>query len=195
MSHLNKLDRQKDYIRLFEFRRENNILQKDLANYLGISRGYISVIETQKSPIPWETLEKIFNNPYHWNTKVLVPCWHRISQLLTYINETRNAQREMEGLAPEYFHVEENLLKKIKYGDSAIPNHLAKEIVAKAPEINMDWILTGAGDMIKKEETPTPTHFEVLEQKIDGLTAEIQECKTLIYKIAKAFVEAFESTE
>ena len=186
MPHLNKLNRQKDYIRLFEFRRENNILQKDLANYLGISRGYISVIETQKSPVPWEILEKIFNNPYHWNTDMLVPHWYRMSQFLVYFNESRNAQREMEGLTPVYFWVEENLLKKIKYGDSAIPDYLAEEIAAKAPEINMDWILTGAGDMIKKEEAPKPTHFENLEQKIDGLAAEIQECKALLCKIAKA---------
>ena len=186
MSKINKLTKQKDCIRLLEFRQENNILQKDLAVYLGVSRGYVSMIETQRSAISLDSLEKIFNNPYHWNTDMLVPHWYRISQFLAYFNETRNAQREKEGLTPVYFWVEENLLKKIKYGDSAIPDYLAEEIAAKAPEINMDWILTGAGDMIKKEEAPKPLHFEVLQQKIDRLAAEIQECKALLCKIAKA---------
>ena len=189
MSKLNKLTKQKDCIRLLEFRQENNILQKDLAVYLGVSRGYVSMIETQRSAISLDSLEKIFNNPYHWNTDMLVPHWYRISQFLTYFNETRNAQREMEGLTPVYFWVDENLLQDIKYGASAIPKRVAEEIVAKAPEINMDWILTGEGDMIKKKEEPTPSPVQVLEQKIDRLTAEIQECKALIYKIAKAIPE------
>ena len=186
MSKINKLTKQKDCIRLLEFRQENNILQKDLAVYLGVSRGYVSMIETQRSAISLDSLEKIFNNPYHWNTDMLVPHWYRISQFLTYFNETRNAQREMEGLTPVYFWVDENLLQDIKYGASAIPKRVAEEIVAKAPEINMDWILTGEGDMIKKKEEPTPSPVQVLEQKIDRLTAEIQECKALLCKIAKA---------
>ena len=186
MSKINKLTKQKDCIRLLEFRQENNILQKDLAVYLGVSRGYVSMIETQRSAISLDSLEKIFNNPYHWNTDMLVPHWYRISQFLTYFNETRNAQREMEGLTPVYFWGDENLLQDITYGASAIPKRVAEEIVAKAPEINMDWILTGEGDMIKKKEEPTPSPVQVLEQKIDRLTAEIQECKALLCKIAKA---------
>ena len=193
MKKTKKSDLQKECIHFTEFRLQNNISQKDLAKYLGVSSSFISLVEAGKTSLPDNFIDKLYENPFHWNANALIPEWFRINQVLMYINETRNAQRKSEGLAPQFFHVEKELLQSIKHGLAKIPEHLAEEIILKFPEINKDWILTGAGKMVLTVDLKL-TVLE-LERKIDRLTAELQGYKTIFHKIAKAFVEAFESTD
>lgn len=50
-----------------EFRKQNNLQQKDLADYLGISVTFLSQIETRKRKLPKEKLSKLLSNDKGWN--------------------------------------------------------------------------------------------------------------------------------
>ena len=50
---------------------EQKIKQKDLAEYLGLSKGYISLVISGDRPLSEENLRKLINNPFGWNTSIL----------------------------------------------------------------------------------------------------------------------------
>lgn len=54
-----------------KFRQVNGIRQEELANYLGISRSFISLVETARSKMPSEYIAKLINNDMGWDTSCL----------------------------------------------------------------------------------------------------------------------------
>lgn len=59
-------------INLKAFRKANRIKQEDLANYLKVSRGFISLVEIGSSKLPEDKLEKILTNEFGWDTTMLL---------------------------------------------------------------------------------------------------------------------------
>ena len=55
------------------FRRVNNLLQKDLADYLGVSREFVSMVESGRSILPHDRLRKLLDNEHGWDTSMLSP--------------------------------------------------------------------------------------------------------------------------
>jgi transcriptional regulator with XRE-family HTH domain len=49
----------------------NNIPQKDIAEYLGVSKGYISQVISGKKELSESNLSKLVNNPYGWDVTML----------------------------------------------------------------------------------------------------------------------------
>ena len=49
----------------------NNIPQKDIAEYLGVSKGYISQVISGKKELSESNLSKLVNNPYGWDVAML----------------------------------------------------------------------------------------------------------------------------
>lgn len=164
------------------FRQRNRILQKDLAEYLGVSRSYISLVESGRSNLSEENIDKIFDNPYHWNTDDLVPAYTRFCQASHYLNVTRNEKRVAEGLPEDLFDIipPDETDQAIKYGYSDIPVELADEWCSGAPELNREWLLTGKGEMIIEETAKKPTPIEVLQEKVDKLEAAIESLTKVI---------------
>lgn len=54
------------------FRKENNLYQKDLAAYMGVTIGFISAIERGESKLPEEHLQRLLANDRGWNTEKLL---------------------------------------------------------------------------------------------------------------------------
>ena len=52
---------------------ENKIKQSFLAQYLGVSEGYISSVVSGRKELSEENFSKVLNNPYGWNTSMLTP--------------------------------------------------------------------------------------------------------------------------
>jgi transcriptional regulator with XRE-family HTH domain len=52
---------------------ENKIKQSLLAEYLGVSEGYISSVASGRKQLSEEKLSKVLNNPYGWDVSMLVP--------------------------------------------------------------------------------------------------------------------------
>ena len=59
-------------INLKAFRKANRIKQEDLAKYLKVSRGFISLVEIGYSKLPEDKLEKILANEFGWDTTMLL---------------------------------------------------------------------------------------------------------------------------
>ncbi len=53
-------------IDLHSFRRINKIKQSELAEYLGVSRGFISLVETGSSKLPERLVDKLLKNRNGW---------------------------------------------------------------------------------------------------------------------------------
>jgi len=53
------------------FRKVNNLLQKDVADYLGVSREYISMVESGKASLPYNHLRKLLVNDRGWDVSSL----------------------------------------------------------------------------------------------------------------------------
>lgn len=54
------------------FRKANNLTQSELGEYLGIHKSFVSTIESGKDPMPKGKLSKLLDNPYGWDTSMLV---------------------------------------------------------------------------------------------------------------------------
>jgi transcriptional regulator with XRE-family HTH domain len=50
---------------------ENKIKQSDLAKYLGVSEGYVSLVVSGRKKLSEENYGKVLNNPYGWDTSLL----------------------------------------------------------------------------------------------------------------------------
>ncbi|MCQ2166419.1 MAG: helix-turn-helix domain-containing protein [Bacteroidales bacterium] len=53
-----------------EFRKVNHLLQKDLADFLGVSREFISMAESGKAPLPYNHLCKLRDNDKGWDVSM-----------------------------------------------------------------------------------------------------------------------------
>ena len=49
----------------------NNISQKDVIEYLGVSKGYMSLVISGKKKLSEENYRKLLENPYGWDTSML----------------------------------------------------------------------------------------------------------------------------
>ena len=58
-------------VELKAFRKENGLLQKDVADYLGVSREFVSLAESGKAPFPYNHLRKLLDNDKGWNVSML----------------------------------------------------------------------------------------------------------------------------
>lgn len=61
------------------FRKANKIKQQELAKYLKVSRGFISLVEIGSSKLPEDKLEKILANECGWDTTMLLAEPHNAS--------------------------------------------------------------------------------------------------------------------
>lgn len=184
---------------LTAFRQRNGILQKDVADYLGVSRGYVSMVEKGSSKLSRDNIDKLYNNPYHWNVDDLVPAYTRWKKALFYLNETRNKQKEAEGLLPTYFtYDDDGLDDSIRYGEIGIPEYLLEEWIPRAPDFGWEWLLTGQGEMIIGELFPEElSPIELLQEKVDKLEAAIEDYKKnveqLVESLPQKIVEALQA--
>lgn len=55
-----------------KFLSDNNLKQKDLVEYLGISKPFASQVANGTSKLGTENLTKLLTNPYGWDTAALV---------------------------------------------------------------------------------------------------------------------------
>lgn len=111
-------------IDLKAFRKENNLLQKDIADYLGVSREFVSMAESGKATLPYNHLRKLLDNKNGWNTNSLTdedhikgssdayedllnrkPDTGRIASLLLEIEMLRAQMKELKAEKEKYWEM------------------------------------------------------------------------------------------
>ena len=55
-----------------KFREANDIRQVELADYLGVSKGYLCNVEAGRVKLSRENKKKLLNNPNGWDTSMLI---------------------------------------------------------------------------------------------------------------------------
>ena len=55
-----------------QFRKRNKLKQEELAEYLGVTRAFISMVETGASKLPTEKLNLLVSNTHGWDTSMLI---------------------------------------------------------------------------------------------------------------------------
>ena len=166
-------EQQNTLVHLAAFRKVNGLLQQDVADYLDVSRGYISMVEKGASKLSRQNIDKLYRSvgTKHWDTKDLVPAHTRIIKAFGYYNNRYNEQRGGDGKEFKSFFIPSELADKIKYGELGIPEPLADNLIKVCPEISREWLLYGVGDMIIESHDETPNELEVLRKDIECLKA------------------------
>lgn len=123
------------------FRKLNNLKQKDIADYLGVTRSFVSQVESGSSPLPDDKLEKILTNEKGWDISMLssrtgmdlpqrgIPLLP-VAAVAGYMSGNSRAvmEYECEWFDIPAFHGADFLMHVA--GDSMIPRYLSGDIIA-----------------------------------------------------------------
>lgn len=124
------------HVCLADFRRNNGLLQQDIADYLNVSRGYVSLVENGTSKLSKNKIDKLYESRElkHWDTSSLIPAFYRLNALAKKITLD-----DIPGI------------ERVKYGETGITDVMADYIMAKVPEVNKEWLIDGKGMMFWDE--------------------------------------------
>ena len=76
----------------------NNISQKDVIEYLGVSKGYMSLVVSGKKKLSEENLRKLLENPYGWDVSMLQEPENRVSKEPEVVSQYRPQLSDVEVL-------------------------------------------------------------------------------------------------
>lgn len=106
----------------------NNISQKDVTEYLGVSKGYLSLVISGKKKLSEENFRKLLENPYNWDTSMLT------SESRDEVEEVRANDKSMPERLLDIIEGQkkqiETLLEMLKEKDEEI-NRLRAELDAR----------------------------------------------------------------
>lgn len=167
-------------IDLYSFRRINQISQGELAEFLCVTRGFISLIENGKAKLPEDKLSKLRNEGVKekgWDVNDLVPAASRLTALIQAAQSKAKENGEEILIRSEILGIPEYTIKKIMNGQVAITPAQADQIAEKFPDLNKDWLMTGEGDMFHVSADKIPNNTILLK--------EIRELKEMISDLNK----------
>lgn len=149
-----------NFINLEAFRKHNHITQEKIAQYLGTTRGYISLVESGRSKLSDEKIDKLMGEgrlEEGWNVYPLNPAFYNLYTLSEYL-------RSMDDkLSPAFdwesgqnpLMIQPLELLEIKHGKKDITPKIANIIVQRYPYVNRDWVMSGNGDWLLTEAQQT----------------------------------------
>ncbi len=113
-------------VEIKQFRKVNHLDQSEVAEYLGVSRAQVSMIERGKSKLTNENLRKLIRNPYGWDVSMLPkdPLSAVNSVVINGSNEINNStidNRHYYSDSPDVLRAQIDLLdERIKEKDAQI---------------------------------------------------------------------------
>jgi len=165
-------------INLELFRRNNKITQIDLAKFLGTSRSFLSLVESGRSKLPDDKIDKIMGEgriAYRWDVSPLNPAFCRLSDVCeAFAMDNSNALNWETGHS--ILHISPVDMLKIKHGKLKITDAVAEDVCIQFPDIDRNWLQYGNGSMLKKDniyKTPEPSQRVSYEEKIAFLEKKI----------------------
>lgn len=151
------------------FRRRNGVKQAELAEAIGKSRGYISVVETTYGKLTPESIDIILSK---WGDDCgLIPYYGRLVQLVYALTEQGYLESfypgDVErGYLPFSEILGDSVVKSLRYGQIALTDDIADKIVTAFPAVNKGWILTGEGNMLYDN---TQVRLDAIEKRLEGI--------------------------
>lgn len=182
--------KQKSFVDLTAYRQKNGLLQKDIAIYLNVTRGYISMVEKGSSKLSNENINKLIDaqKTQGWEWEPLFPQYSRLCKTFEYIKQKNY---DKEDFNPEDLIPKKTFLQ-IKNGKGEITEIVANIICQAYPEINKSWLLTGEGKFLIKPQQGL-SKIELLEKQVLQLRKDIKECQKKISFLLKAQKNKFKN--
>ena len=176
------------------FRLANNITQGELADYLGVTRGFISSIENGRANLPDKKLEYLYTmskKEKSWDTDKIMPYYTRIKKLVEFYNSNRSQDNLSKGGEFNKVEFPEGTLgisletyNKIRKGKSVITPTITEQLTKKIPGLNAEWLMTGEGDPFLKE-IPNSLSNDEIHQELQALRSEVRELKEALQQLTK----------
>lgn len=167
-------------INLELFRRNNKITQIDLAKFLGTSRSFLSLVESGRSKLPDDKIDKILGEgriANKWDVSSLNPVFCRLSDVCeAFAMNNSNALNWETGHS--ILHISPVDMLKIKHGKLEITDAIAEAVCTQFPDIDRNWLQYGNGSMMAKDniyKVPEPSQRISYEEEIAFLKKKVME--------------------
>ena len=176
---------QKKYLDLPAFRKSNGLKQTDIANYLGVTPGYISLVENGSSSLSRKNIDKLYESYKwaKWDTSLLVPAMNRWWEAQRYCLEAYPDERET---VLQLFDMPRTTYEKVRYAETNIPKPSIDLVCNRFPELSKEWLLSGSGDMLLFNKVEIPPSMEIIIKKLndlDHIKTELSEIKSMLSKL------------
>ena len=153
------------------FRDRFGLKQSELADFLGITRGFISLIEKGTAKLSAKNVDKILNR---FGTCGLVPAYDRILILRSIQNDEFPSGVDFRP------YISENTLENIKHGVIPITDEIADKLVTAYPQLNKRWLMTGKEEMFC--DSNELAHRK-LETKLNEVLARCDTLQTILERM------------
>lgn len=138
-------------IDLRAFRLANNITQGELAEYLGVTRGFISAIENGRANLPDKKIDYLLEmakKDKSWDTTKLTPDSSRLTTIATMTYSKKKPPLDLQ----ERFGISEEIYYKIMNARAALSPTVIEQLTEKNPNLNPEWLATGKGNQYLFDE-------------------------------------------
>ncbi len=176
------------------FRLANNITQGELADYLGVTRGFISSIENGRANLPDKKLEYLYTmskKEKSWDTDVLLPYYSRLKELTNLLPSIESSEKYENGrkyityvFPKDTLGISQETYNKISKGKLAFTRTIVEQLTQKNPNINSRWLMTGEGEPFLKE-IPNSLSNDEIHQELQALRSEVKELKEALQQLTK----------
>ena len=154
---------------LLTLRIRNGLTQQQVADFLGTTKGYISIVEKGKSKLSDENISKIATES-EWDTRGFVPNFDRICDAWMLFNNKNGVNKLSPLEDKDPFGLGSSLIYGLFLGVFPIDNEIANKVLLILPELSIEWLLNGEGVMISAQENPSLlVRIDELEKRVASL--------------------------
>lgn len=177
-------------IYLKEFRKRNGIDQVSLAKFLQTSRSFVSLVESGRSKLPDDKIDKIMGDGRimkGWDVSELNPAFFRLDQICRTYSCGNVTPLDWE-TGHSILHISPVEMLNIKHGRTDISDSIADAICSQFPEIDRTWLRFGNGTMLQKDNiyrAPEPSQRASNEEEIAFLKRKVQELEEKVEMLLK----------
>ena len=169
----------KRLIDLAGFRKEARLRQQTIAEILGVSSAYISMVETGKTKLSRTSIDKLeeYCEIYGIDSGPLTPAYSRLIMAIRYHDEEMDRYPE----PGDHYHIPDDIRDKVKYGEIDIPMNIVNDLVSHCPDMRKEWLISGIGPMIYEDLSRSSK----LVDANSSLLQELSEIKELLKQLVE----------
>ena len=163
----------KNYVNLAAFRKRNHLKQQDIADFLGVTRSFVSLVETGKAKLTDYAVHRLYIES-EWDPADLVPEYKRFVDIWRDYVESIGGELPIWPLEDDNpFGIHDCVIQDLFYGNIGLSDKIADEVMKLVPNLNREWFLSGEGPRyLTKQKTPIGLLEEILE-KIEILNTKL----------------------
>ena len=155
----------KKYVNLTAFRKRNHLKQQDIATFLGVTRAFVSLVETGRAKLTEHAIRSLYLES-KWDPADLVPEFKRFVDIWSDYAESIGGElpiRPMDEDNP--FGISNGIILDLFFGNIGLNDKIADQVMKLVPNLNREWFLSGEGPRyLIKQKTPIGLLEELLEK-------------------------------